>query len=81
MSLQIKSQNRGGESHLSTEEVALVYFNNYNINWEINSSSTFYSYLFEDKKNDAPDTHAHMMNLYQKLTNETIIKANGSTAW
>ena len=45
------------------EGVVMDYFNNYNIVREVNTSSTFHSYLGEDKNKDSIDTHTHMISL------------------
>ena len=63
------------------EGFALDYFKNDNIVREFNSSSEFYSYLSEYNKQVAPATHAHMMNIYQKLMGEYMIKENNSNVW
>ena len=38
-------------------------------------------YLSEDNKQDTPDTHATMMNIYKKIMDECIIKENYLTVW
>ena len=55
--------------------VALDYLNNNKIVREINPLYKFYSYLSEDINQDAPDTHANMMNLYQNLMDKYMIKS------
>ena len=49
------------------EGVALYYFNNYNMFIYYNPLSELYSYPSEDKNKYAIYTHAHTMNVYQKL--------------
>ena len=63
------------------ECVALDYFNNYNIVREDNSPSAFYSYICEYNKQYAPDTHAHLINLYQNIMYKYILKPNKPTVW
>ena len=74
-SLLIQSQHWVGESQLFMWIVALDYSNNNNIVKKVNPFPEFYSYPSEYKNQDSPDTHTHMMNIYQILTNEYIIKA------
>ena len=64
-SLHIQSQHFGGEIQILIEVVTIDYSNNDNIFREVNLSSIFNSYLSEDNNNYAPDTHTHMMNIYQ----------------
>ena len=56
------------------EPVAWKFFNNYNMVIDANPSCSFYSFLGGDKNKDAHDTHSQMINLYQKLMDEYIIK-------
>ena len=48
---------------------------------DANTSSPFYSCHIEGNEQYKPDTHAHLMNLYQTLMDENIIKENESTFW
>ena len=45
----------------------------------LNSKSAFHSYLRKDNNQDEPDTHANMINIYQKLMDEYILKENDPT--
>ena len=63
------------------EGVALNHFNNNKNIIDINSSYSFYSYLSVDSKQNAPDTHSHMNNLYQKIIDAYTMKTNYSIVW
>ena len=63
------------------EGVSLDFYKNNSIGREMNSYSEFHLYLGEDNNQYSPDTHAKIMNLYQRLMYKYIIQPNQSTVW
>ena len=75
ISIEIKPQQWGCKCQLSIKVVELKFFRMKKIIVRY-PSSEFYLYLSEYRKQDAPDTYAHIINIFQTLIDEYIIIVN-----